>query len=207
MANFVIYDTEFTAWEGSQARNWSQPWEDKELIQIGAVKVHISEAGCVVLDSFQTYIKPLINPQLSDYIVSLTGITQTTVDSHGAHPFDAVTRFAQFCELGACVTLSWGVDVAILKHNARINQFSLPEGLHKHINLAPILRKINEFDFSGCGGDLHSKVGIAVPGHSHNAEHDVLSIAVTLDFLIKNKLLSPESITQHHSAVPSRMAL
>ena len=30
---FVIYDTEYTAWEGSLARNWSGPNEHRELLQ------------------------------------------------------------------------------------------------------------------------------------------------------------------------------
>ena len=32
----TIFDTEFTAWEGSQDRNWSEPWEAVELVEIGA---------------------------------------------------------------------------------------------------------------------------------------------------------------------------
>ena len=32
----VVYDLEYTAWEGSLERNWGGPNEDPEIIQIGA---------------------------------------------------------------------------------------------------------------------------------------------------------------------------
>ena len=35
----IIFDTEFTAWEGSLARNWNGPGEYREIIQIGAILV------------------------------------------------------------------------------------------------------------------------------------------------------------------------
>lgn len=31
---------------------------------------------CLQVDSFQEYVKPQLNPQLSDFCVELTGITQ-----------------------------------------------------------------------------------------------------------------------------------
>ena len=36
---FIIFDTEFTAWKGSQERDWSGENEERELVQIGALKV------------------------------------------------------------------------------------------------------------------------------------------------------------------------
>lgn len=36
---FIIFDTEYTAWEGSNERNWSEGWEEKELVKIAAMKV------------------------------------------------------------------------------------------------------------------------------------------------------------------------
>ena len=36
---FIIFDTEFTAWEGSQERKWSGENEFRELVQISAIRV------------------------------------------------------------------------------------------------------------------------------------------------------------------------
>ena len=35
----IVYDLEFTAWEGSMSHRWLLPGEFKEVVQIGAVKV------------------------------------------------------------------------------------------------------------------------------------------------------------------------
>ena len=32
---WIIIDTEYTSWKGSQERNWSNKYEYKELVQIG----------------------------------------------------------------------------------------------------------------------------------------------------------------------------
>ena len=36
---FIIFDTEFTAWEGSMERNWSGENEYRELVQISAFRI------------------------------------------------------------------------------------------------------------------------------------------------------------------------
>ena len=76
----VIFDTEFTAWEGSMQRQWSLDWEHREIIQIAAVKVELTLSGAQVVSSFNTLVKTVINPTLSDYIIQLTGIEQ-----HASH--------------------------------------------------------------------------------------------------------------------------
>ena len=35
----IIFDTEFTAWAGSQERDFSGPNEYRELVEIGAIKI------------------------------------------------------------------------------------------------------------------------------------------------------------------------
>lgn len=36
---FIIFDTEYTSWEGSQERNWNGENEFRELVQISAIRV------------------------------------------------------------------------------------------------------------------------------------------------------------------------
>jgi inhibitor of KinA sporulation pathway (predicted exonuclease) len=91
----VIFDLEFTSWPGSNERNWSLPEEDREVVQIGAVKIEISK-GLREKDSFNILVRPLKNPVLSEYFVNLTGITQEQADNQG-HPFpNALSRFMDF---------------------------------------------------------------------------------------------------------------
>lgn len=190
MASYVIYDIEFTAWQGSRERNWSEPWEHREIIQIAAASVEISDEGCFAHSYFDTYIKPLKNPTLSEYVVKLTGITQDLIDREGVNFNTALSQFAEFCgnrlEGG---TLSYGPDDGVFEENARIHGESLPLSLTSHTNLRPIFYTVDEFDFHVCSGDLHKLVGIPLRGDHHNAVHDVQSLVVTLDFLLKEKLI------------------
>ena len=77
--DFVVYDTEYTTWEGAMARKWLGENEYKEVIQIGALKVSFPDFE--VKDSLKIYIKPQKNPVLSDYCKRLTGITQAEIDN------------------------------------------------------------------------------------------------------------------------------
>lgn len=77
--NYIIYDLEATC------ENY-KPYEH-ETIEIGAVK--IDEAGNVV-DTFNSFIRPIINTDLSDYCKDLTHISQEDVDT--ADAFDIVSK-------------------------------------------------------------------------------------------------------------------
>ncbi|XP_066993027.2 3'-5' exoribonuclease 1 isoform X1 [Anabrus simplex] len=57
-----------------------------EIIEFPAVLV--STEKLEIVDHFQAYCKPIVNPKLSDFCVELTGITQEKVDN--SQPFDEV---------------------------------------------------------------------------------------------------------------------
>ena len=76
----VVFDLEVTAWEGSLERNWSDPDEEPEIIQIGAVVIRKDKGQWKLCGKFSRYVKPNRRPQLSQYIKDLTGITQQIID-------------------------------------------------------------------------------------------------------------------------------
>ena len=89
----VVFDLEWTAWEGSRERNWSGPREEREIIEIGAVKLDGAN-GLTDIVRFENLVRPTLNPIVSSYFTDLTGITQTLIDNE-AMPFrDAITLFA-----------------------------------------------------------------------------------------------------------------
>ena len=57
MKTLILFDTEFTAWPGSQKRGWSLPNEHREIIQIAAFKIKDFK----IVDTLNIYIKPTIN--------------------------------------------------------------------------------------------------------------------------------------------------
>src|ERR1700742_5334254 len=77
----VVYDLEFTAWDGSMANRWSRPGEYTELVQIGAVRVNAKTFE--VEAEMDVLVRPRLNPVLSDYLVKLTGITNDDIAAHG----------------------------------------------------------------------------------------------------------------------------
>src|SRR5215469_18771304 len=101
----VVFDLEFTAWDGSQDTGWMRPGEYRELIQIGAVKV---DAGFVPVAEFDCLIRPRLNPMLSDYIEMLTGITNDEMRSRGVDIADAYRSFVTFA--GGLPIMAFGRD-------------------------------------------------------------------------------------------------
>ena len=77
---FIIFDTEFTAWEGSMQRNWSGENEYKELVQISAFRIKKKGNNIAITKKLNIYVLPRINRNLSEYFIELTGITQEIIE-------------------------------------------------------------------------------------------------------------------------------
>ena len=70
----AVFDLEWTTWEGAQARNWSGPGEEREIVEIGAVKLD-GRNSLREISAFDMLVRPRLNPLLSDYFTGLTGDT------------------------------------------------------------------------------------------------------------------------------------
>ena len=115
---FVIFDTEFTSWEGSMARGWSCEGEYRELVQIGAVSVrNLNE-----IDSFLVYVRPQRNRYLSSYFIELTGITQKDVDEKGILFKEALQKFLSWS--AKLPLYSYGNDADVLIENELLYNLS-----------------------------------------------------------------------------------
>jgi len=99
--HFILYDLEYTSWQGALESNWSEPWQHKEIVQIAAIKLNNK---LEIIDTFEIYVKPSINKVLSDYFVSLTGITNEHVNKYGISFNDAYKQFTQFCHELECLS-------------------------------------------------------------------------------------------------------
>jgi inhibitor of KinA sporulation pathway (predicted exonuclease) len=69
--NFVIFDLEATCWESDHSK-------DSEIIEIGAIKLNNK---LELIDTFSEFLKPVINPFLSDFCIKLTTINQCDIDN------------------------------------------------------------------------------------------------------------------------------
>lgn len=181
----VLFDLEMTAWEGSLANGWSRPGEWREVIQFGAIRLGPGPALAEEA-AFSCLVRPLRNPQLSDYIIALTGITQAAVDASGLPFGEALSRFDAFVGDGTSPVCCNGHDHEILDDNARWHGLAPSRHAARMVDIRPHLARL-----LGTGDRLFFSTDVArlaggelAGGPSHDALADVRSIAAGLRQLI-----------------------
>ena len=188
---FILFDTEFTAWNGSQLRNWSLYWEHKELISISALKIKQTKNKLEIIDKFTCYIQPRINKQLSNYIIDLTGITQKKIDTQGVDFKIALKKFYKFSK--NIPLYSYGNDYRIIQENLDLYKIVLDLKYNSWINLffdiRPIFQNYNINTSKYTSGTIykHFKINPDSKIKIHNSEWDTYSMYLTLQYIFKNK--------------------
>jgi len=183
--NYVIFDVEYTAWEGVGRR---LDFAEREVIQIGAMKVNFDNIDINVVSTFLEFVKPTVNPKLSEYIMNLTGITQQNIEEHGLTLNEALNQFEIFCSYGENKTFSWGDDSRLIKKNTELVSIEFPSFLSNNTDLKsriPLI--IDKYDLNVSSGNLHRSVGLNLEFKNHDALDDTKSIFETLKFLHHNK--------------------
>lgn len=97
--NYIIFDLEATCWENDRSKV-------NEIIEIGAVKLN---ENLEIIDTFSMFVKPTINPLLSEFCKILTSIHQEDVDKALIFS-DAIKNFEKWILLSGndALLLSWG---------------------------------------------------------------------------------------------------
>jgi inhibitor of KinA sporulation pathway (predicted exonuclease) len=176
----VVFDLEWTAWEGAMARDWQGPGEEMEVVQIGAVKLD-GARGLIETDGFETLVRPRINPVLSDYFTALTGITQAMVDAEGVEFPAALAAFGAFIGNHTAAVLSFGRDPAVLAANCRLNRMPFPFEPGLFTNVIGALRSALEIAGAAfSSSDLPRLMDFPPPGTAHQAIGDARCIAEAL---------------------------
>jgi inhibitor of KinA sporulation pathway (predicted exonuclease) len=177
----IIFDLEFTAWDGSLARHWLAPGEFKEVVQIGAVRLGAEDFA--ISESFHCLVRPRINSRLSDYFEKLTGISDRRLSAEGVDFEEAYRRFLAFA--GDGVIAAFGRDDWVLEENIRLY------GLKDVPTLPPFRNLRDWFDAQGFDTSrLHScdigpLLGVPFEGREHDALCDARSIAGGMRVLLK----------------------
>lgn len=183
----VIFDLEFTAWEGSMAHRWSRPGEFTELVQIGALKVDAESFA--VKDELDLLVKPRLNPVLSDYFVTLTGITNREMAARGVDFARAYETFARFAD-GASIA-AFGRDDLIFDFNLKLYGMRDAEPLPPYTNVVPWLVE-NGIDPKGRNAcDVGPLAGVAFEGQKHNALADAYSVLNGIKALVGRGARNP----------------
>jgi inhibitor of KinA sporulation pathway (predicted exonuclease) len=183
----VIFDLEFTAWEGSVAHRWSRPGEFTELVQIGALKV---DAGSFAVESeLDVVVRPRFNPVLSGYLVKLTGITNEELATRGVDFAHAYSQFLHFAD--GAVIAAFGRDDLIFDFNLALYGMRGAPPLPRYVNIVPWLIE-NGVDPKGKNAcDVGPLAGVAFEGQKHNALADSRSVLAGIKALVARGARNP----------------
>ena len=177
----VVYDLEYTSWEGAHMRGWTGPHEYREIIQIGAVKI---DAGTFEEhDAVSLLIQPILNPILSEYIISLTGITQTMLKKDGVPFKEGLAHFAEW--VGQRSLYAWGIDGTVLQDNCRKFEEVCPFPQEQLRNIKPLFvaRGIDADRYMS--STIPEAFGKRSPFTGHDGLNDARSIVLALHELKK----------------------
>jgi|GEM_PF-71640 uncharacterized protein len=191
----VVFDLEFTAWEGVLPTRWMRPGEFKEIVQIGAFLV---DDNFVPLDSFERLVRPRINSVLSDYLVDLIGITNADIAARGVDFLDAYRAFLAFAD--GLPLFAYGRDDLVFEDNLRLY------GIRGEAKIPPYTNVVHWMGEQGIDiRKAHScnvgpAAGVPFQGHEHNALDDARSVAAGINALLKrgapSPLISPPSVDE-----------
>jgi len=184
MKDIVIFDTEYTSWEGSQARKWSEEWEHREVVQISAIRIN-HQSFEKLGDSLNILVKPRINSKLSEYFINLTSITNEDITLHGVDFLEAITAFRNFSD--NAILYSFGNDCPLLNENIELYglQNSVEKFSGKDIRDWATKQGIDTKKFTS--GGFAEAVGAPFKTTAHYALNDVSSIHAAVKFLVHEK--------------------
>lgn len=169
---YIIFDLEATCWNTGDNHQSTH-----EIIEIGAVKL---DNQCEILSKFQHFVRPTLNPILSDFCTKLTSITQNDVSN--ALTLDVVIRlFENWILQGseAVTMISWGQydKNQILKECISKNIHTKMElTLEKHINLKQEFARHRKMKQCGMKKALDI-LDIPLEGSHHRGIDDARNIA------------------------------
>ncbi len=189
-APVLVVDLEATCSEDMTA-GW-----DMETAEIGAVWVG---GNGTVLDHFQSFVRPVVNPQLTAFFTDLTGISQSDVD--GAPSFtvaaEQLRQFVERYQMPGSSWLSWGAwDARQLVRESALYGIAEPIAL-PHQNGKRLFAKTQRIGKEVGMAKACELAGQAIHGTHHRALDDAMSIALLLPFVFGEKLLSARHQSSH----------
>lgn len=174
---YLIIDFEATCWtkdtdEGRRRTNRNE----NEIIEIGAV---IVDDDFQVVSSIGIFVKPVFNPELSDFCKELTTITQNDVDNAEKLPF-AWSKLVDFVketadkEMSDLVFCSWGhYDRHQLKRDFKRHNMLFPFKYHVSLKHDFADRRHKRLGVSGA----LKLLGLNFDGTQHRGIDDARNIA------------------------------
>ena len=144
-------------------------------MQIGAVRVDAGN-GFAERAHFSVLVRPTINPELSDYFTTLTGITNDTVARDGVSLENALAAFIDFAD--ADIILSHGRDELVIGEDCALKELGNPFADADWRDINPPLHTITGEHLMS--SELPAFFGLDMVGKAHDALADARALARVL---------------------------
>lgn len=181
----LVIDFEATCYKNA-------PIQNQEIIEFPTVLIdaHTLE----VEDHFHRFVKPIMNPKLSDFCTQLTGITQEQVD--GAQPFEAVLQehtswlaskgLFDHPNLFAVVTFGDWDFMCMFPKQCDLSGFPVPHHFRRWINLKTLACAFTGFPKKATCHDLVTNYfDLEWQGATHSGLDDSKNVAALLQHLLR----------------------
>jgi 3'-5' exoribonuclease 1 len=160
-----------------------------ETIEIGAVMV-IAE-NLEIVDEFQTFIKPVRHPILTNFCLELTSITQSQVDT--APDFATVMSTWQtwLSKFDRAIFGSWGkYDLTQFQQDSKYHQIDLPYPVSSnHINLKEMFSTAQGLNKRYGMAQALNLANITLTGTHHRGIDDARNISKLLPYILGRKMV------------------
>lgn len=175
---FLVVDLEATCSEDRTV----VPRHEMEIIEIGAVMVEGESFKPVA--EFQSFVRPVRNPVLTDFCRELTGIEQVDVDAAAGFATGLDEFATWFRAYEGFLFCSWGdYDRRQFERDCKYHSIDYPLGA-QHVNLKEeYARKRGLRRGRGLGNVLDAE-GIPFEGRPHRGIDDARNIAKLLPLIV-----------------------
>lgn len=180
---FLVIDLEATC---SDKKEISR--REMEIIEIGAVMVEANDLKTV--SEFQTFIKPVRHPLLTDFCLQLTSITQEQVNNAPFYP-EAITNLRQWLnQYPNFIFGSWGdYDRKQLQQDSNFHSVPYPIN-SEHINLKKLFSINQGFSYTHGMAKALELAAIELKGIHHRGIDDARNIARLMSYILGRKKLT-----------------
>jgi inhibitor of KinA sporulation pathway (predicted exonuclease) len=154
----------------------------------------VAAQDLTVIDQFQTFIKPVRYPVLTQFCKSLTSITQEQVDQAPSY-VETVNLLKQWLSnYPNAVFGSWGdYDRNQFKQDSKFHNVPFPIA-YPHVNLKQLFSEAQGLSKRYGMAEALQLAGIALEGTHHRGIDDARNIAKLLPFILgKQQLTQPST--------------
>ena len=180
---FLIIDLEATCSDKKEI-----PRHEMEIIEIGAVMVEAESLN--IISEFQTFIKPVRHPILTEFCLQLTSITQQQVDNAPTYE-KAISNLQKWLsQYSNFIFGSWGdYDRKQFQKDSKFHQLAYPFDC-QHINLKKLFSINQGFTYTHGMKQALELAGVRLEGIHHRGIDDARNIARLMPYILGIKKVS-----------------